>query len=316
MGKMISMEENRDFLMKWEILKVAKKKMLVFIIVIIIILMVCLGCFFRYSYSNKATSKDKDIIRSSVPTVFVHGSGSSYHAEQQMADYAKLNGVTNTIVRANVSRSGKVTWIGNSIKKDAQNPIIEVNLVNNKSVSARATNQAPALGKSSIYIKDVLISMQKKYHFTKVNLVGHSMGNLQIAYYLCNNTTNIKLPKLQKQVSIAGHYDGYIGELNSPKKISLNHEGRPNKMDTGYRGILSLREKFPSNARVLNIYGNTGGGSDGSVTTASAKSYRYLVSARARSYQEKEIYGEKAQHSNLHENIEVDRILVKFLWGK
>ncbi|MFT8413216.1 MAG: alpha/beta hydrolase [Oenococcus oeni] len=140
--------------------------------------------------------------------MFVHGWGSSYHAEQQMVNYAKSHGVTKTTARANVSRSGKVTWVGNSIEKNSKNPIIEVNLANNTSVSAKETNQAPALSKSSNYIKDVLSSLQKEYHVTKVNLVGHSMGNLQIAYYLLNNASNRRLPQVQKQISIAGHYNG------------------------------------------------------------------------------------------------------------
>ncbi|MEB3363430.1 alpha/beta hydrolase [Lactobacillus sp. R2/2] len=42
------------------------------------------------------------------------------------------------------------------------------------------------------------------------------MGNLQIAYYLHNNATNSHMPHLNKQVSIAGHYNGYIGEQGAP----------------------------------------------------------------------------------------------------
>ncbi|MFT8413217.1 MAG: hypothetical protein ABF643_02680 [Oenococcus oeni] len=55
-------------------------------------------------------------------------------------------------------------------------------------------------------------------------------------------------------------------------------------MDTGYLGLLPLRDEFPRNVHVLNIYGNIGDGNDGSVTTVSAKSY-----------QEKEIYGKKGK---------------------
>ncbi|MCT6902010.1 MAG: alpha/beta hydrolase, partial [Lactobacillus sp.] len=82
----------------------------------------------------------------------------------------------------------------------------------------------------------------------------------------------------------------------------------------GYRALLNLRKKFPQKAAVLNIYGDMGSGSDGDVTVNSARSYRYLVSKRARSYQEKEIRGPRAQHSKLHENTQVDRLLVNFLW--
>lgn len=52
----------------------------------------------------------------------------------------------------------------------------------------------------------------------------------------------------------------------------------------------------------------------GSVSNASSRSLRYLVAARARSYREVKITGKHAQHSQLHENAQVDRLLIDFLW--
>ncbi len=247
------------------------------------------------------------------PTLFVHGWGSSYRAEESMTNYAKQHNFTNSIIRADVSPAGKVSLWG-TIKNGAKNPIIEVNLLNNKSISTGETNQAVAFKKSSNYIKNVITALQAKYQFKQVNLVGHSMGNLQIAYYLLNNADNPHMPRLNKQVSIAGHYNGFLGQQNAPRKIVLEPNGKPTQMDTGYRGLLGLRKKFPTNAAVLNIYGDTGKGNDGSVAVNSARSYRYLVEKRASSYQEKEITGPQAQHSKLHENTKVDRLLVNFLW--
>ncbi len=285
-----------------------KRKAILFSTLIIVILL--LGIYFlknNYQKENGAS------IRIDTPTLFVHGWGSSYHAEESMVAYAQEHHATDSVIRADVSSTGKVTLIG-TIKKRAKNPIVEVNLQNNKSIFAGTKNQIAAMNKSSNYIKDVIIAMQKRYHFKRINLVGHSMGNLQIAYYLHNNATNSHMPHLNKQVSIAGHYNGYIGEQGAPNKTVLNRAGKPQKMSAGYRELLSLRKNFPQNAEVLNIFGDTGTGSDGDVTVNSARSYRYLVGKRARSYQEKEIRGSKAQHSKLHENTQVDRLLVNFLW--
>ncbi|MCX0291491.1 alpha/beta hydrolase [Lactobacillus kullabergensis] len=285
-----------------------KRKAILFSTLIIVILL--LGIYFlknNYQKENGAS------IRIDTPTLFVHGWGSSYHAEESMVAYAQKHHATNSVIRADVSSTGKVTLIG-TIKKRAKNPIVEVNLQNNKSIFAGTKNQIAAMNKSSNYIKDVIIALQKRYHFKRINLVGHSMGNLQIAYYLHNNATNSHMPHLNKQVSIAGHYNGYIGEQEAPNKTVLNRAGKPQKMSAGYRELLSLRKNFPQNAEVLNIFGDTGTGSDGDVTVNSARSYRYLVGKRARSYQEKEIRGSKAQHSKLHENTQVDRLLVNFLW--
>ena len=266
-----------------------------------------------YIFKNNYQKENGASIRIATPTLFVHGWGSSYHAEESMVAYAQKSHATNSVIRADVSPAGKVTLLG-AIKKRAKNPIVEVNLQNNKSIFAGLSNQTSAMNKSSNYIKDVITALQKRYRFNRINLVGHSMGNLQIAYYLRNNATNAHMPQLNKQVSIAGHYNGYVGEQGAPNKTVLNRAGKPRQMSTGYRALLNLRKKFPQKAAVLNIYGDMGSGSDGDVTVNSARSYRYLVSKRARSYQEKEIRGPRAQHSKLHENTQVDRLLVNFLW--
>lgn len=276
----------------------------------ILLLLACWWLFF-----NRPQQKQNSAKTIATPTIFVHGWGSSYHAEESMANYARTCNATNSIIRADVSQDGNVTF-DKTISANAKNPIIEVNLLNNKSIFPDEPDQARALIKSSNYVKDVIVALQKNYHFNKINLVGHSMGNLQIAYYLKNNATNSKMPQLNKQVSIAGHYNGYLGEPGAPKHTILTKNGKPEKMDTGYKGLLPLRRTFPKNARVLNIYGNTGNGTDGSVDNNSSRSYRYLVSERARSYQELEFDGRNAQHSKLHENIQVARLLVKFLWAK
>ena len=285
-----------------------KRKAILFSTLIIVILL--LGI---YILKNNYQKENGASIRIATPTLFVHGWGSSYHAEESMVAYAQKSHATNSVIRADVNPAGKVTLLG-TIKKRAKNPIVEVNLQNNKSIFAGLSNQTSAMNKSSNYIKDVITTLQKRYRFNRINLVGHSMGNLQIAYYLRNNATNAHMPQLNKQVSIAGHYNGYVGEQGAPNKTVLNRAGKPRQMSTGYRALLNLRKKFPQKAAVLNIYGDMGSGSDGDVTVNSARSYRYLVSKRARSYQEKEIRGPRAQHSKLHENTQVDRLLVNFLW--
>ena len=66
---------------------------------------------------------------------------------------------------------------------------------------------------------------------------------------------------------------------------------------------------------MLNIFGDLqdGSKSDGSVAVSSAKSYKYLINGRAKSYREVEIKGKHAQHSRLHRNAQVDRLLIRFL---
>ncbi|KRK78650.1 cell surface hydrolase [Companilactobacillus nodensis DSM 19682 = JCM 14932 = NBRC 107160] len=276
-------------------------------IISIIIIIVLLGVIGHVSFDKKIYSSD--YIKSSVPTLFFHGWGGSYRSESQMANYAKSHGVTDTIIRVDVSPKGKVTLNGR-INKNTQNPIIEVNYLNNKNDN---------YSEDALWMKQVVVLLQKEYNIKRFNVVGHSMGNMTIAYYPLDYSQDKSLPKLNKQVDIAGHYNGILGMNDEPNKMKLASNGKPEKMDSDYKQLLKLREVYPNNqVGILNIYGdkNDGTHSDGSVSNASSKSLRYLVSGRAKSYREKKISGPQAQHSKLHENKEVDKLLINFLWKK
>ena len=59
--------------------------------------------------------------------------------------------------------------------------------------------------------------------------------------------------------------------------------GKPSAMNEQYQHLLALREVYPENQiDVLNIYGDIGGETDGSVLNVSSKALRYLVVERAK----------------------------------
>lgn len=234
------------------------------------------------------------------PTFFFHGYGSSAHAEQYMTDAAKQAGVTKSVIQAKVGVSGQVKLHG-KIPAGTKYPIIQVQYTNNRNTNFKQDGQWAA---------NVITTVQNRYRFKKMNLVGHSMGNMDIMYYLAANATNPRMPQLNKQVDIAGHFNGF------DQSMKLQANRRPAKMDKGYRPLLKLRTTYPTTARVLNIYGDHGGQTDGTVPNQSSLSLKYLVAKRAKSYQEVKITGKLAQHSKLHHNDQVNRVLIKFLWGK
>ena len=144
------------------------------------------------------------------------------------------------------------------------------------------------------------------------------MGNLLVYYYLRNHGADPKLPQIQKLVDIAGHWNGLEVEKGA-NKVTLNPKtGEPSQQLPEYADLITLRNTFPQQIKVLNIYGNLedGSNSDGTVPNVSSKSLRWLLNNRAKSYQELEIKGKMGQHSKLHENKQVDRALVKFIWEK
>lgn len=269
------------------------------------------------SNSQSTTSNVKVKSSGSTATLFFHGWGSSSKAEDFMAQGIKDSGATKTIIKANVSPSRKVTFNRNFSSK-TKNPVIEVNIQDNKLEHLRGTssNYASVYPESGNYVKAAIQAVEKKTKSKNINLVGHSMGNLEIMNYINSNATKKDFPNLKHVISIAGHYDGIIGENDRANQIKLNKNGKPNVMRPEYRELLGLRKKFPRSTRVLNIYGDKQDGthSDGPVANNSSRSLKYLLNNRAKSYQELKISGKNAQHSKLHHNVKVNDAIIKFLF--
>ena len=263
--------------------------------------------FLIYNRQTKGLNS-RDYIQSSTPTLFFHGYGSSANAEKHMVEAARQAGVTQTIVTATVDRHAQVTLKG-EIPKDAINPIVMVEFEDNRN---------PDYSQDGEYAAAVVRELQARYGFKKMNFVAHSMGNMSILFYLLEHAQNEELPQLQKQVNIANHVNGLEG-MDLPANLTIldNHTGQPSAMSDSYQKPLGLREIYPQDqVDVLNIYGDFKNESDGSVLNVSSRSLKYLVIDNAKSYQEKRVSGPLAQHSQLHENPEVDRLLIDFLWSK
>lgn len=249
-----------------------------------------------------------DYIQSRTPTLFFHGYGSSANAEKHMAEAARKAGVTQTIITATVDSHAQVTLKGD-IPKDAVNPIVMVEFADNRNANYAQDGE---------YAAAVVRELQVRYGFKKMNFVAHSMGNMSILFYLLEHAQNEELPQLQKQVYIANHVNGLDG-MDLPANLTIldSKTGEPSAMSDSYQKLLGLREIYPQDqVDVLNIYGDFKNQSDGSVLNVSSRSLKYLVIDNAKSYQEKRVTGPLAQHSQLHENPEVDRLLIDFLWDK
>ena len=263
--------------------------------------------FLIYNRQTKELNSS-DYIQSRTPTLFFHGYGSSANAEKHMVEAARQAGVTQTIITATVDSHAQVTLKGD-IPKDAVNPIVMVEFTDNRNANYAQVGE---------YASAVVRELQARYSFKKMNFVAHSMGNMSILFYLLEHAQNEELPQLQKQVNIANHVNGLEG-MDLPANLTIldSKTGEPSAMSDSYQKLLGLREIYPQDqVDVLNIYGDFKNQSDGSVLNVSSRSLKYLVIDTAKSYQEKRVTGPLAQHSQLHENPEVDRLLIDFLWGK
>lgn len=278
------------------------------IIVLSTFLFIALVTLFLVSKLQIRELNSSDYIQSRTPTLFFHGYGSSANAEKHMVEAARQAGVTQTIITATVDSHAQVSLKGD-VPKDAINPIVMVEFEDNRN---------PDYAQDGEYAAAVVRELQARYGFKKINFVAHSMGNMSILFYLLEHAQNEELPQLQKQVNIANHVNGLEG-MDLPANLTIldSKTGQPSAMSDSYQKLLGLREIYPQDqVDVLNIYGDFKNQSDGSVLNVSSRSLKYLVIDNAKSYQEKRVTGPLAQHSQLHENPEVDRLLIDFLWGK
>nr|WP_275590254.1 alpha/beta hydrolase [Mammaliicoccus sp. P-M59] len=260
-------------------------------------------------HSTTVKSTDSTYINSQIPTLFLHGYAGSANSEKYMVQQAKKKGVTKEVITAYVSEDGEVRLKG-KLKKDATNPIVQIELENNKQGD---------LDLNAEWFKNVLAKLQSEYGIKKFNFVGHSMGNLSFAKYMLKYGDDETLPQLNKEVNIAGTFNGVLNMNEQVNEISVDRSGKPSRMNPPYPELQQLKDIYKGQEiEVLNIYGDLqdGTNSDGRVSNSSSKSLKYLLGNSPKSYKESKYEGKTAQHSELHENKQVANEIVEFLWGK
>lgn len=237
-------------------------------------------------------AKEKKWVASSTPTIFVHGFGSSFRAENSMVDAARRAGVTSTVIQAQVAKNGRVTLNGPSIR-GKRNPIVQVNLQDNRNTNMAAGGR---------YVRNVVLKLKREDGVKSFNVVAHSMGNTDVFAFLNDYGDQAGMPKLKKQVVLAG-----AGMANAPVDNAVFQQIQ--------RHMSKLKDNYP-HAQVLNIIGDKGGGTDGRIPNESSRSIKQLLGDRPASYKQVVIRGKQAQHSKLHENPRVFKLINNFLWGR
>ena len=238
-----------------------------------------------------------------VPSIYIHGF--------RGGDYT-----TNIMVQKTAS-----------LKQNSKYLKVTVDLFNNFEISGTWTNDEHPLVQLVFKQKIVgvygisymqrlaLKFLKKRYHFESYDAVAHSLGAPALVKTEMYTHNFKKYPRLKRYVSIAGPFDGvmYLGDI--PNINHLTPNGRPLLMTWSYVGMLMRRHNFDSKIAVLNVYGNVMDetNSDKFISVTSAKSIRYILAPIVSRYEEIEMRGPKAEHSQMHDNLLVIKIINQFL---
>lgn len=255
-------------------------------------------------HTNTATSEET-IKKSAVPTLFIHGYSGTANSFGGMIRRLSIAGAVDKGLVVTVAPNGELTVEGSL--KGKQNPTIQVLFEDNKN---NEWNQ-------SQWIKNVMVYL-KEQGVTETNLVGHSMGGVSSLRYLLTYGNETDVPKVAKFIAIAAPFNGFPGYdsgggYDQPVEDLLKKG--PIATTDRYNDYASMIGGLNKEMPILLIAGQQSDTdlSDGTVPVVSALAVDHLLTTNGNPVQY-QIITKRAQHSQLHENTQVDGLVIDFLW--
>ena len=240
---------------------------------------------------------------SDVPTLFVHGYSGTVGSFSGMLQRLKQKQAGSLVMTLTVAADGTVAQTGTL---DDHNPFIQVIFTANMD---NEWNQAT-------WLKNCL-TLLKNQGVEQVNLLGHSMGGVDIIRYLFTTAQDSTVPTVNKIVTIGAPFNEFeiLNEGETLDTVLVNGPQNKSTRFTEFSAKLSaLAPRLPW----LNIAGvideSAPSAGDGTVPLPSALSLTATAKSLGLTYQNKIVTGDKAAHSQLHENTEVDAEVAQFLW--
>lgn len=239
--------------------------------------------------------------KSNVPTLFFHGYKGTLLTFNGMLQRLSRNEYAERSVTLTVSPTGDITEDGKWTSEG--NPMIQVIFEDN-------TNQE---WQQAEWIQRVLEYLSETYQTKQVNLLGHSMGGVSIMRYLANYGVEGSDVTIRKVVTIGSPFNDFNKDDRELAEIAKTGPQVPAPRFVEYDENFS---NYPQDVPYLNIAGDIDGdnGSDGTVPVASVAALNYLFEKYQLPYEFIKVDGKTAQHSALHENRKVDKLVAEFLW--
>ncbi|MCD5180420.1 alpha/beta hydrolase [Enterococcus faecalis] len=256
---------------------------------------------------NQAATKEAtvELNRTTTPTLFFHGYAGTKNSFGSLLHRLEKQGATTQELVLLVKPDVTVVKERGALSGKATNPSVQVLFEDNKNNEWNQTE----------WIKNTLLYLQKNYQVNKANIVGHSMGGVSGLRYLGTYGQDASLPKIEKFVSIGAPFNDFI-DTSQQQTIETELENGPTEKSSRYLDYQEMINVVPEKLPILLIGGQLSPTdlSDGTVPLSSALAVNALLRQRGTQVTSQIIKGENAQHSQLHENPEVDQLLIEFLW--
>lgn len=240
--------------------------------------------------------------KSAVPAVFIHGYGGTINSFGGMIQRLSSERKTKKEMLITVQSDGSLKVDG-ELSKKKDNPSIQVLFTANKDTEWNQTEW--------IY---TVLKYLKQQGVDQVNLVGHSMGGVSSLRYLTTYGQPNDASTINKFISIGAPFNDFTESSESIDDVLRNGPSVKAGRYIDYQnGIANVPNKLP----ILLLAGkiNQETVTDGTVPLNSALATFSLLKDHGNPIKYQIFTGPNAQHSQLHENLNVDKTVADFLWN-
>lgn len=245
---------------------------------------------------------EKNFKKSAVPTVFIHGYGGTINSFGGMIQRLSSERKTTKEMLITVQSDSSLKVDG-ELSKKKDNPTIQLLFTANKDTEWNQTEW--------IY---TVLKYLKQQGVEQVNLVGHSMGGVSSLRYLTTYGQPNDASTINKFISIGAPFNDFTESSESIDDVLRNGPSVKAGRYIDYQnGIANVPNKLP----ILLLAGkiNQETVTDGTVPLNSALATFSLLKDHGNPIKYQIFTGPNAQHSQLHENLNVDKTVVDFLWN-
>nr|WP_307722365.1 alpha/beta fold hydrolase [Enterococcus dongliensis] len=253
--------------------------------------------------ASAAAKTSENVEKSTVPTVFIHGYGGTANSFGGMIQRLTNAGKTQREMVITVQTDGSLQVDG-QLSKKKNNPSIQVLFLANKDNEWNQTK----------WIYEVL-KYVKQQGADQINLVGHSMGGVSSLRYLTTYGQPEDAPMIKKFISIGAPFNDF-DDTSGEQSIDNLLQNGPSQEASRYVDYTNGIDNIPDQLPILLLAGKLAEDSttDGTVPLTSALATYPLLKAHGNPITYQVFTGPHAQHSQLHENLEVDQAVADFLW--